>query len=171
MPSADSSGAPSIPPISPDTQAPTLLNRLINLFGALLDLTPSGPAVGDRRLRFNVSYGYRLTRSETGPGIETRVPVLARPNYQFDPSRDLSQSSGLCRQLAQALGDWYCSMRPSTQGASWVLDISLYTTLAGTGSSQPPLLHLTELRLALADLAEGELACPREPPSGHGRAG
>ena len=84
----------------------------------------------------------------------SRLPVVLQPALPFDSDADLAASSGFCADLAAQLTSWADDRGLDPQRGSWILDVSLYTTLpgpdagAGNGGGQtPPLLELRSAQL------------------------
>ncbi|MEO1084464.1 MAG: hypothetical protein AAFY88_09490, partial [Acidobacteriota bacterium] len=148
----------SLPPYTGEPESPKLLKYVIRLFANLL-LSGGSPKPQARNIRLAASFGFVL--AEEPPAlrqeIETRVPVLLRPVFLFDPSRDLSPTGGFCFELASQLTAWHGYHQAETaRGARWIFDISVYSTFPSAdgrgGASQPPLLELKTLYLDFEDL-------------------
>ncbi len=138
-------------------QSPTLAQRLLNLFAELLNIAPGSAPVVDCAVRVAASFGFLLSGAGATPtagsqdsNITTLVPVLVSPHTIFTKA-DL-QPGGLCDQLAIALNAWRDQNQVTRDRSMWVFDVSVYTTVGGdAAAAAPPLLELTNLRLALAD--------------------
>ncbi len=142
------------------TPAPSskLWALLAGFFAELLGVTAASPATGGPGLRVAVSFGTLLAGAPTASAgasasIVSLLPVLLSPVATFNPQVDLLAQGGLCNRLVLAMNSFLSTNKPATLGARWVLDVSVYTSLAaeGTPSPRPPLLELTDVQLALAD--------------------
>ncbi|HEY3229920.1 MAG TPA: LysM domain-containing protein, partial [Roseiflexaceae bacterium] len=108
----------------PGRERRTLAGHLVALLRNLVALPEGNPGC---MLRIAVSYGFVLAGQAAHPNIMTYLPVLLKPNFSFDPENQLSETQGLCHDLAEELKGWLSDRRPVTTGGVWVFDVSVYT--------------------------------------------
>jgi hypothetical protein len=115
-----------------------------------------GPVLEDRDVRIAAAIGWPL---QEGAESLIRVPVLMRAKSATGIIDNLREPDGFCHQLARALWAWWAEKRPVDEGARWLFDVSLFSTLVGPSGPDPlPLVELTDVRLPFTaiQLAPGE---------------
>ena len=130
------------------------------------------PAAVARNLRVAVDYGFPLATAVTvAPGQQERdrLPAAGAASSHV-PVRfgdGPAARVGVLRVAGAAAGRVGGGRGLPAGAGRWVLDVSLYTTLPGTAgtppSQAPPLLEMTDLRLARS-LVQPDPA-PQAPPS------
>ncbi|MEZ5292018.1 MAG: LysM peptidoglycan-binding domain-containing protein [Vicinamibacterales bacterium] len=145
----------------PQPRPRTLWGRLASFFAALLEVTPASPEHAGRDVRIGVSFLLPLNGGAGSDGptaaataIVATVPVALRPAAAFVPARDLTAADGACAQLADAMTAWMGAHGAPPQGGVFVFDVTVFARLGTTApdAGGRPLLSLTNVRLALADV-------------------
>lgn len=89
-------------------------NPLTPLFNTLFDGDEQG-----REIMVGIRYGYTLVPST--PPIETLLPVLLHPRFEYDPASTV-------QSIIDAVNDWAAQAQPVTTGGLWGFVISLYSS-------------------------------------------
>lgn len=89
-------------------------NPLTPLFNTLFDGDDQG-----REIMVGIRYGYTLVPST--PPIETLLPVLLHPRFEYDPASTV-------QDIIDAVNAWAAQAQPVTTGGLWGFVISLYSS-------------------------------------------
>lgn len=140
------------------TQTTTLAEGLGEFFQTLM----AGDPASQRNVRVACNYGYQMAGAASvaasapslkagtdAPALIAFMPVLLVPNYQFQVGTDWNwqDATSFVSQLAGAVETWNSQNNPSQTNGAFFFDISVFSTM--TGSGQTPLAEATEVRYLL----------------------
>lgn len=145
------------------TTTTTLAEGLGQFFESLL----TGDTATQRNIRVACNYGYQMAGANTvtaaagllqAPSLRAGeqslsliafMPVLLIPSYPFQLGTDWNwqDATSFVSQLAQAVVTWNKSHTPATTNGAFFFDISIYSTMSGSG--QTPLSEATEVRYVM----------------------
>jgi len=143
------------------TDTTTLAEGLGEFFQSLF----AGDPASQRNIRVACNYGYQmaganaatagllrapsLKASDEALPLVALMPVLLIPSYAFNVSTDSNwnEATSFVSQLADAVEVWNRNNNPATTNGAFFFDISVYSTMSGSG--QTPLAEATEVRYVM----------------------
>jgi hypothetical protein len=96
-----------------------------------------------------------LKAGADAPALIAFMPVLLVPSYPFQVAADWNwqEATSFVSQLASAVANWSGKNNPSQTNGAFFFDISVYSTMSGSG--QTPLAEATEVRYLLPLVQSG----------------
>jgi hypothetical protein len=156
MPSIVYTGTLDIAQIDPSSPPPQSLTAYLT---TLFDTLTSNASASAMKIQLTAAYQYTVNPWLGASGLSVTIPILMQPPLGVfwgkgtPPPGDVTLDA-MIADVAGAIQDWFTATLPSSVGGTLLFSVTMMSSLTATTM---PLLRLTDLHLAIADIANPAL--------------